>query len=147
MPGRCTVCKSKHRADVERELVTGTSLRDIARRFHLTKDSIQRHREKCVKAELEKRVDARNAALADRLLGEMEQLHRLTRSITARAIVTKDLRTGLRGIAEARRNLALVARMVGRLDPVQEQDKRDGQLVTWEEFVVMFRQARMVTQP
>lgn len=141
MAARCTVCRSKHRAEVDSALVTGTSLRDIARRFHLTKDSIQRHGSKCVKAELAKRVEARELALADRLLNEMEQLHRVTRLITARAIKTKDLRTGLRGIGEARRNLALVARMVGRLEPRQEQDKRDGHMVTWEEFVVLYRKA------
>jgi hypothetical protein len=141
MAARCTVCRSNHRAAVESALVAGTSLRDIARRFHLTKDSIQRHSAKCVRAELEKRVEARNIVLADRLLDEMEQLHRITRLITARAIRTKEYRTGLRGVAEARRNLALVARMVGRLDPKQEQDKRDGQLVTWEEFQILYRQA------
>jgi DNA-binding MarR family transcriptional regulator len=141
MAARCTICRSKHRAEVESELVAGTSLRDIARRFHLTKDSISRHSSKCVKAELAKRVEARDVALADRLLREIEQIHRVTRMITARAIRTKDLRTGLRGISEARRNLTFVARMVGRLDPVQEQDKRDGQMVTWEEFVVLYQKA------
>jgi len=142
MPAKCTVCRSPHRAAVEGLLVTGTSLRDIARRFHLKKDSIQRHSAKCVKAEIAKRAEAREMALADRLMSEMEQLQRVTRLLTARAIRTKDMRTGLRGVAEARRNVALVARMVGKLDPKQEQDKRDGHLVTWEEFVLMYRRSQ-----
>jgi hypothetical protein len=134
---RCKVCSSKHREAVESELVAGASLRDIARRYHLTKDCISRHAKSCVQQQLERRAEARGFQLGDRLLEEMDELHAATRALLKRATDEQDFRVALRAIGEARRNLALVARMVGSLDP--KQDKKDG-LVTWEEFVLLYRQ-------
>lgn len=119
--------------------MAGSSLRDIARQFpKFSKDSIQRHKRKCVQTQLQKRADQVNIRLADRLLDEMEELHTATRGLLTR-LASENPGAALRAIGEARRNLALVARMVGRLEPKQEQDKRDGQMLTWEEFVVLYR--------
>jgi len=140
MPARCTVCRSKERAAVERALIGGSSLRDIARQFHLTKDAISRHQKGCVRKTIQKRSETRELALADRLLDEMAGLQAKTHAILESASGKEgDPRIALAAISEARHNVALVARMTGRLDPKQEQDKRDGHMVTWEEFVVLYR--------
>jgi len=138
---RCKVCNYKSRAAVEKSVLAGTSLRDIARQHGLTKDSISRHTTTCVSQKLAKRSETKELALQDRLLESMGELQAKTLEIMAEA--TKeggDRRIALAAINEARHNLALVARMVGRLDPKQEQEKKDGHMVTWEEFVMIYRQ-------
>ena len=43
----------------------------------------------------------------------------------------------LRAISEARKNLTLMAKMTGQLQPEQASDSMAG--VTWEEFMVMYK--------
>ncbi len=53
---------------------------------------------------------------ADRLLSEVERLHRLALVFLARAAKAGDLRTALAGIREARGCLELEARVRGQID-------------------------------
>lgn len=141
---RCSVCISKSRAAVEKALLDGGSLRDVARQFKLSKDSISRHTKTCVAESIAKRSETKELALQDRLLEEMSGLQAKTREILEKALGEGgDPRIALSAINEARHNLALVARMVGRLDPKQEQDKKDGHMVTWEEFVILYRKSQV----
>lgn len=150
MPRVCTICAHKQRAAIEKAVVEGSPIRAIAIKYKIGKDSLNRHRDNCVKPALEQRVEAHGIKLADRLLDEMERLQAdtlgilrasLTEVKDEKGVITDpvDRRTALRAVAEARRNLAMVARMVGRLDPRQDQDKNDGALVTWEEFTTIYR--------
>jgi hypothetical protein len=142
MPGKCKVCASPDRAAVDSSLIAGASLRDIARQFPpLTKDSVGRHQKSCVVETITKAAEQKQLALGDRLLSEMDELHAATRALLKVATTeqTSDPRIALRAIGEARRNLSLVARMVGRLDPQQDQDKEDGRLTTWEQVQELYR--------
>lgn len=140
MPGKCKVCASPDRAAVDSALVSGSSLRDIARQFtDFSKDSISRHQKACVVETITKAAAVQQLALGDRLLAEIDEIHSATRALLTVATTEKDARTALRAIGEARRNLTLVARMVGRLDPKQDQDKEDGRLATWEQLQELYR--------
>lgn len=44
MPMTCTVCRHNDRKGIERALIRGDSLRDIARHHQTSKDAVQRHR-------------------------------------------------------------------------------------------------------
>src|SRR5262245_18859961 len=50
MPKLCSVCTSPHRGEIDIEIVNGTSVRDIARRFSLSHSSVGRHRVNCHQA-------------------------------------------------------------------------------------------------
>ncbi len=141
MPQRCKVCAAPDRAAIESAIVAGESLRDIGARHGLTKDCLHRHATRCVRQAIQVRAEQRSARLADRILDEMDDLHAATRSILTEATQSKDLRMALAAISEARRNVALAARMAGTLDPADTQ-RGSGPLVTWEEFVVLYRSAR-----
>jgi transposase-like protein len=41
---RCSVCQHLERQDIEADLRGGTSYRDIARRYNLSKDALARHK-------------------------------------------------------------------------------------------------------
>ena len=43
----CTVCGSKHRRQVDRALATGATTSDVANRYGVGQDSVQRHRQRC----------------------------------------------------------------------------------------------------
>jgi hypothetical protein len=141
LAGRCSICKSKKRAEIEKALVDGTSLRAIATQFRVTKDSVSRHQLKCVSTQLAKVTEEKGIALRERLLDEVESIHATTREILLEARGLADHRSALRAIAEARKNVALLARMTGKLQP--EGEEREG-MVTWEEFTVMLRSRRGV---
>lgn len=53
MPPTCTVCSHEKRREIDKALVNGESLRDIARRHGPLKDALHRHRE-CIKSQLAK---------------------------------------------------------------------------------------------
>ena len=43
MSQTCTVCRHAKRWDIEKAIIDGESLRDIARHFRLSKDAVARH--------------------------------------------------------------------------------------------------------
>src|SRR5690242_18396863 len=45
MPQTCTVCRHTARLDIERALISGKPLRDIAGRYHLSKTAVARHKD------------------------------------------------------------------------------------------------------
>jgi hypothetical protein len=44
MPQTCKICKAKNRKAIEKAIVSGVSLRDIARQFKVSKDGVSRHK-------------------------------------------------------------------------------------------------------
>ena len=128
MPRNCSVCNNPDRESLERELINGTSYRDISRRFGATKDSIARHRAHLPKS-LVKGHEAEQVARADNLLSDVragtdrsERLYALAEEILVRALEAKDLKTALAAITsgvnvmrEGRAYLELRAEITGEL--------------------------------
>lgn len=115
MSGRkCTVCEHEKAAEINRALLAGGSLRDIARRFAVSKDALFRHRQH-LPAELVKAQEAKEIAQADNLLGQLKDLQRRTLSILQAAEQDNDHATALKAIREARGNLELLAKLLGEL--------------------------------
>lgn len=82
MPQSCSVCKSKRLAAINRELIAGTSCRDIAGRYRLSKTAVNRHKQAHVPASLKLARDRENVVSADHLLEEMIELkNRLWRGL------------------------------------------------------------------
>jgi hypothetical protein len=44
MPQTCTICRHPERHGIEADLRAGTPYRDVARRHHVSKDALSRHR-------------------------------------------------------------------------------------------------------
>ena len=127
MPRVCTICPHPRRAEIDQALVTGNApLRDIARQYRVSKDSLARHRGHIPKA-LVKAHQAAEIAQADSLLGDVqeakdrsERLYTSAELILNRALASQDLRTALQAIrsavdvmGEARAYLELQGKLTG----------------------------------
>jgi hypothetical protein len=74
MPQTCSICKSKRLAEMNRELIAGTSCRDIARRYKHSKTAVNRHKQAHLPASLQLARDRENVLSAEHLLAEMAEL-------------------------------------------------------------------------
>ncbi|MGI6601357.1 MAG: hypothetical protein ACOX3N_06025 [Dethiobacteria bacterium] len=114
MARTCSICTHQERQAIDRALVVGTSLRDIAGQFGVSKSALHRHRAHIPEA-LTMAKEAEEAARADDLLAEVVELQNRAVSILDRAEKAGQLQTALNGIREARRCLKLLAQLQGEL--------------------------------
>ena len=129
MPMTCRVCGHKKRLEIDRALLEGQSLRDIAKRTGTTASSLQRHKAEHLARSLVKAHEAREVARADSLLddvrtgeGRAERLYAAAEGILDRALEAEDLKTALTAIraavdvmGEARGYMELRGELTGEL--------------------------------
>jgi hypothetical protein len=117
MPRTCTVCAHADRPKIDRTLVVGQeALRTIADRFSVSKTALGRHKENHLPATLVSAREAEEAVIADDLFSQVRDLQGRAFVILDRAEGAGDLRTALGAIREARGNLELLTRLLGKLD-------------------------------
>jgi len=127
MPRTCTICRHKHRAEIEKAVVAGTPLRAIGIRWGASRPAIARHTATCVN-------DTISEAVADRETGHTERLIDQVRSLQTRTVALIDQVEGVlraakrapaklsavnvaaRVIREIRGNMELLGRLTGELD-------------------------------
>jgi hypothetical protein len=110
MPRTCTVCPHPHRDEIDRLLLAGTPLRNIAKQFSVSSASLFKHNTHMSKV----LSNARQEAEILRADGLMEQLNHLwleTARLTQKAEQRKDYRTALSGVREKSRLLELGMRL------------------------------------
>jgi len=117
MPRKCSICGHEKVEEINRLLLEGVSLRDIAGQYSISKTALHRHK-KHIPATLAKAQEAREVAKADSLLDQVAELRDKALSILAKAEQAGDLRTALQGVREAKGCLELLAKLQGEL---QEQ--------------------------
>src|SRR6516225_12249357 len=111
MSQTCTVCRHAKRWDIEKAIIDGKSLRDIARHFRLSKDAVARHKAHLSNT-LVKAHEAQEVARADDLLAQVcrqealfAELDQTAKAIQESAIREKDRHCTLDAIS-VRGNLA-----------------------------------------
>src|SRR5262249_19783295 len=105
MPMTCRICGNRKRLEIDRELLEGQSLRDIAKRTGTTASSLQQHKAEHLTRSLVKAHEAREVARADSLLDDVrngesraERLYVAAEGILERALEAEDLKTALTAI-------------------------------------------------
>jgi hypothetical protein len=116
MPRTCTVCAAGARAEIDRALVAGEPLRTIADRWSVSKTALIRHKAEHLPVKLAKAQEAEEVAQADDLLDQVRGLQMRTLDILEAAEESRQHRTALAAIREARSNLELLAKLLGELD-------------------------------
>lgn len=112
---RCTICNHDDREAIDKALLLGTPLRDIARQFGVSKDAPSRHRPH-VSQSLSRVVAAREEAGATSALARLEDLHtRATRVLDASEADGKTSMS-LAAIRELRGLVETIAKITGELD-------------------------------
>jgi hypothetical protein len=115
-PRTCTVCVHPNREQIDVALVAGEPNRRIATQHSLSEASVRRHHDGHLPSTLLKAKEVEEVARADDLLAEVRSLQARTLAILEAAEETKELRTALGAIREARSNLELLAKLAGDLD-------------------------------
>lgn len=158
MPGpKCSACSHPKRAEAEAAVASGLSVREVAKRFGLPYASFDRHCRKCIQKSIAKAVEAKELSHGIALVDRVERLQTAAQTILdaameGRPLIRKDgtpvlkkngdpylISDGelaLKAIGQARKNLELVARLTGELDP--EDNKAGPQLATWAEFEALY---------
>ena len=98
MPKACPVCVHPERQEIEKALLAGNKLPDIAQRFALSKWAVFRHKQRHLSASLLKASEARGVARADSLLEQVKSLQGKALGLLAKAEAAGDLRTALQGV-------------------------------------------------
>lgn len=115
MPRPSSIENHPERAAIEAALLEGKlTYREISGRFGVSKSALDRHREKLAPT-IAKAQGAAEAAHADTLLEQVQNLQGKALGILEKAEAAGDLRTSLAAIREARGNLELLARLLGEL--------------------------------
>lgn len=118
MPRTCSVCNDIRRDEIDRALLAGEPLRDIAGRVPIAKSALHRHKLH-LSATLVKAQESEQVARADGLLDQLIELTNEARRLKQKAEAKKDYRTALAAVRELCRIVELVARINGELKDSQ----------------------------
>jgi len=116
VPRSCTICTHPEREAIDEALVGGIAFPALVAEYRVSKDSLSRHKANHLPAKLVMAQAAEEVAQADDLLGQMRDLHARTLAVLEAAETSKQHRTALSAIREARSNLELLAKLLGELD-------------------------------
>src|SRR5918992_2715895 len=116
MPRSCTICEHPGREAMDEALVGGASNRSLASLYDVSEAAVRRHKANHLPAKLVMAHAAEEVAQADTLLEQVRDLQARTLAILEAAEETKQHRTALSAIREARSNLELLAKLLGELD-------------------------------
>src|SRR5689334_20868921 len=107
MPQKCGICHHPDRLEIEREMIRGTSLRDISGRFGPSKTAIARHRAHIANA-IAATVEAQDLARSGTLLEDIhagraraEKLYQAAVNILENALQHSDPQNALGAIKSA----------------------------------------------
>jgi len=99
MPRTCTTCSNPHRDEIDRLLLAGTPLRNIAKQFSVSSANLFRHNKRMSKVLSNARQEA-DILRADSLMEQLNHLWAEAARLTQKAEQRKDLRTALAGVRE-----------------------------------------------
>ena len=105
MPRTCLACSNPNRAAIDAAIVTGESLRNIAKRVSISPAGLLRHKAHASVA-LAKLAAKREESIGDSIIGRLEKLYRRAEKVLDEAEANSDGRLALAGIREIRETLA-----------------------------------------
>ncbi len=116
MSRRCTVCQHRKRTEIEREIVSGTPLKHLAKLFTLSRMSLTRHRDHHLPRVLVQAKEAESMTHASDLAQRLEALLDDAQRIRAQAEKAHDYRAALLGVRDMARINELLLEVRGELN-------------------------------
>jgi hypothetical protein len=116
MPRTCTICQHPHRIAIDAALVAGTSYRDIAGQFQVSKTAVARHGGEHIPAAIGKSQEAREEAQALDVVKQLKAINGAALAILTAAKKAGDADTQLKAIDRIHRQIELQAKLLGDLD-------------------------------
>ena len=118
---KCSVCQHVSRAAIDRSLVHGEPMRDVAGRYSISKSALHRHKEAHLPKALVRAQEAQEIVRAESLLGEVGTLLARTDTIYTESVANGDMRLALGAIREKRGCLELLGKVTGELDGAEHK--------------------------
>lgn len=143
MARACTICTHADRQEIDAALVAGENPEtQIAALFRVSADALARHRARHLPAKLAKAKGAEEAADADDLLAQVQDLRTRALSILDTAEEAGNLKAALGAIREARESVRLLAELAGKL-----QQQRTVNIVLLPEWVALRTRIARALEP
>ena len=114
MPRICTICIHPKRARIDKALLAGHPLRDIAGHLAIRMSALHRHKQH-LPTTLTQAKTAEEALRGDSLLEDLQDLAAEANRLKQKAERSGDLRTAMAGLRELARLIEIRARVVGEL--------------------------------
>jgi len=114
MPRVCIACNHPEKEKIDKLLVEGKPIRNIAERFSLSSTSVYRHKSH-LNGTLIKAKGVKEIAQADNLLEQVKDLQTRALNILSKTEEAEDWRAATGAIREARKCLELLGKIAGEL--------------------------------
>ena len=113
MPRTCLACANPNRTAIDKALVGGEPLRNIAQRVSISPAALLRHKAHAAQA-IVKASERREERLGDNLLDEMRRMNRKAWDLLGKAELEGDYRGAIVGLREARECIEAQDKMLAR---------------------------------
>ena len=113
MPRTCLACSSPDRASIERALVAGEPLRNIAKRVSISPAGLLRHKNHVARA-IVRAGEKREERLGDNLLDEMRRVQRKAWELLAKTESEGDHKGAIVALREVRECLGALGELLGK---------------------------------
>ena len=115
MPRKCTICESQRLREIDESLVSGNSIREIARTFAVPYHSVDRHKKNHLPPLLAKAKQAEDVVEGTSLVDRIERIMARCEMIAETATKAKDWGPAIAASRELRGCLELLAKVSGEL--------------------------------
>lgn len=119
MPMTCSICKHPERASIEAAITQGTSYRDIAGRYGLSKSAVDRHADEHVAQEIKDAQVTQDSARAFDVVQQLRTINATTLDILRESRDAKKNGMALFAIDRLMKQLELQAKLLGDIDQPQ----------------------------
>ena len=126
----CLTCRNESRETIDKALVAGEPLRDIAGRTGLSKSSLDRHKKDHLSATLVKAAEASDLVRGGKLMDQVQGLVSSALASLERAEGKGNEREVQGAIREARHSLELVGRLNGDLREANRESGHQNLAIT-----------------
>lgn len=116
MPMTCTICKHTQRAEIDKAIVSGESLRNIAQQYEVGYTSVERHSRTHLPQSIQKSQAAKEEAQALDVVAQLRDINKITLDILKEARDKKKNGIALFAIDRVMKQLELQAKLIGAID-------------------------------
>lgn len=136
----CTICLHPERAAIDRALVSGTSFRDLAGQWSVTKSALHRHKQEHLPGHLAKAHEEESIGQAIDVVRQLKAINAACLEILQTSRAEKQHSLSLKAVDRIERQISLQAKLLGEL---QESGPTVNVLVApeWREIKVNVLQA------
>lgn len=111
----CTACHHKSLEEINKQLITGTSLRNIAEQFQLKPTSLHRHKENCIPKLLSKSKVGQELISSNSLTTQIEDVRGKIKTLLEQAMDSNDVRVAHLFVQDTLKQIEIEGKLQGQI--------------------------------